>query len=483
MTKALNTGVIIRAENGDVIGWDETGLVLHLSDRVIADIAARLDWPLARATAADQDTDLPELADDIDAWGLQQRGDWLYFQANLPNGDGPRGYMRRKDSATILAQTHLPVMGIFALGGARAQLGQPLQTQYGYHIFAPADDIGAAGMGGDGEAEPTANLMPLREMTHEALLAETLLAHRRGSGAGLPLFFVRAETDMAASSADLGQGAAMANLEQAFRNHISAAAQLGLPAKVAAVCLDYCLEDITGDARAYRDGILAVMARITQVLGGLGVPRPVFLAGFDCGTQTITQGAALDGQWELAWNHGDHSLLCTGPSYAYAIDDTGRLTDAGRRAKAELSAQALLAHESGTFWQCPTIQLAERAGRDIRLICEAMEGLVIDAADPFAAGPQAGFRLEGAANRARITKVEIDPKDKRCVILRCSARPTGDVFVHYAHAAPPRQGGHAYAANAGALRDAWAGQGTHGTLHRWALPAKLRLTEGGADGL
>ena len=36
-------GVIIRAENGDVIGYDETGLVLRLSDKVIADIAARLE--------------------------------------------------------------------------------------------------------------------------------------------------------------------------------------------------------------------------------------------------------------------------------------------------------------------------------------------------------------------------------------------------------------------------------------------------------
>ena len=31
-------GVIIRAENGDVIRYDETGLVLRLSDKVIADI-------------------------------------------------------------------------------------------------------------------------------------------------------------------------------------------------------------------------------------------------------------------------------------------------------------------------------------------------------------------------------------------------------------------------------------------------------------
>ena len=46
-------GVIIRAENGDVIRYDETGLILRLSDRVIADIAARLDLkPTGRARRA-----------------------------------------------------------------------------------------------------------------------------------------------------------------------------------------------------------------------------------------------------------------------------------------------------------------------------------------------------------------------------------------------------------------------------------------------
>ncbi|MDZ7905334.1 MAG: hypothetical protein U5N55_05865 [Cypionkella sp.] len=478
MAKPDKTGVIIRADNGDVIGWDETGLTLHLSDRVIADIAARLDLP--NASAAQAGADYVALDTDIDAWGAHWRGDWLHFTANLHGADAARGYMRHKDEAVIFADSHLPVMGIFALGGARAQLGQPLPTRFPYHLFAPADDIGAAGMGGEGEAVSTPSLLPLREMTHEALLAETLLALRKSAGAGLPLFVLRAETDMAASAADLGKGAAMANLEQAFQNHTIAAARLGRAAKVAAVCLDYCLEDISGDAAAYRDGILAVMAQITRTLGRLGAPRPIFLTGFDCGTQVVTAGAALDGQWELTWNHGDAPLICTGPTYAYAMDDTGRMTDTGRRTKAEISAQALLTAEQGVNWHSPRMQLAERVGTDIRLTCAAMEGLVIDAADPFDAGALAGFRLDGVTNKAQIKTVEVDPKDKRAVILRCTARPEGEVFVAYAHGAAPRKGAHDYPANAGALRDTWAMDGTHGLLHRWALPARLRLTDGGA---
>jgi hypothetical protein len=35
-------GVVVRAPNGDVIRYDPSGLVMRLSDKVIADIALRL---------------------------------------------------------------------------------------------------------------------------------------------------------------------------------------------------------------------------------------------------------------------------------------------------------------------------------------------------------------------------------------------------------------------------------------------------------
>lgn len=61
-------GVIIRAENGDVIRYDATGLVLRLSDKVIADIAARLELALP-GVAADAPPVL-DLPDDIDLLSL-----------------------------------------------------------------------------------------------------------------------------------------------------------------------------------------------------------------------------------------------------------------------------------------------------------------------------------------------------------------------------------------------------------------------------
>lgn len=472
-------GVIIRAGNGDVIRYDETGLVLRLSDKVIADIAARLELK-PQATAASlpvattaATTDLPDLPEDIDLWAARRVGDWVHFQANLPGADSARGYRRHVDGGAILAEARGPLLAILGLGGARAGLGSPGPARFRWHVLGPADDIGAVGMGGEGEAPETPGLEPLRELTVEALLADDLLARRAADRMSLPLFCVRTETDTSAAAQDLGAGLAVANFDQALANLVAAGQRLGSGAQVLAVVLDYTLEDLSGDAVAYRDGMIALMERITRGMAMQGFARPVFMTAFDCGTQTVTQGPGLEGQWELSWNHADHQLVFAAPSYAFAIDDTGRLADAGRAEKASLLAEALLALQAGGGWQCPLIQLAERAGADIRLTCAAMEGLVIDPADPFGAGKQAGFALEGVSNGAKITKVEIDAKDPRSVILHCSKPPAGDVHVTYAHASAPGTG--PYPANRGALRDGWG----QGTLRRWALPARLRLTGGG----
>ncbi len=460
-------GVIIRAENGDVIRYDETGLVLRLSDKVIADIAARLELkPQAPAEALP----LPDLPDDLDLWAPRREGDWVVFQANMVGADGPRGYRRHVSGGAILAEARGPLLAIVGIGGARAGLGSPGPARFRWHVLAPADDIGAVGMGGEGEAVATDALEPLRELTVEALIADEILARRRAAQQSLPLIVARAETDMSATAHDLGSGAAVANLDRAFANLVAAAGRLGVGARVLAVVLDYALEDLSGDPVAYRDGMIALMERITRGMAKQGLARPIFLTAFDCGTQSVTRGPALEGQWELSWNHGDHQLVFAAPSYAFRMDDTGRLTDEGRAEKALLLAEALLAVQGGGKWRCPVIQLAERSGADIRLICEAQDALVIDAGDPFGAGPLAGFALEGVTNGATITSVAVDPSDAKAVVLTCSRRPEGEVFVTYAHAAAPGDGPRP--ANRGALR----GDFGDGAVRRWALPARLRLT-------
>lgn len=461
-------GVIIRAENGDVIRYDETGLVLRLSDKVIADIAARLE--LKPQAVAAEALPVPDLPDDIDLWAPKREGDWVLFQANLPGADGPRGYRRHVSGGAILAEARGPVLAVMGIGGARAGLGTKGPARFRWHVLGPADDIGAVGQGGEGEAVATDALEPLRELTVEALIADELLARRRAEHRSLPLMFVRAETDMAATSHELGTGAAVTNLDRGFANLLAASARLGVGAQVLAVVLDYTLEDLTGDPVAYRDGMIALMERITRGMAKQGLARPVFLAAFDCGTQTVTRGPGLEGQWELSWNHGDHQLVFAAPSYAFRMDDTGRLTDEGRAEKAVLMTEALLAIRGGGKWLCPTIQLAEWTGDAIRLVCEAMDHLVIDAEDPFGAGPRAGFALEGVTNGAKITAAEVDKGDPKVVVLKCSKAPKGEVYVTYAHAA--ESGAAPYPANRGALR----GDFGEGALRRWALPARLKVT-------
>lgn len=463
-------GVIIRAENGDVIRYDETGLVLRLSDKVIADIAARLE--LAPQAVAADTLPMPDLPDEIDLWAPRREGDWVFFQANLPGADGPRGYRRHVSGGAVIAEARGPLLAIMGIGGARAGLGSPGPARFRWHVLGPADDIGAVGQGGEGEAVATDALEPLRELTVEALVADELLARRRAAHQSLPLIVTRAETDMSTTAHDLGSGLAIANLDRGFANLLAAASRLGVGAQVLAVVLDYTLEDLTGDATAYRDGMIALMERITRGMAKQGLPRPIFLSAFDCGTRDVTWGPGLEGQWELSWNHGDHQLVFAAPSYAFHLDDTGRLTDEGQAEKALLLTEAFLAVHGGGKWQCPTIQLAERSGADIRLICEAQDALVIDAGDPFGAGPLAGFALEGVTNGAKITSVGADPSDAKAVVLKCSKRPEGEIFVTYAHAAAPGDG--PYPANRGALR----GDFGEGAIRRWALPARLKLTGG-----
>ncbi|WP_431297657.1 hypothetical protein [Tabrizicola sp. BL-A-41-H6] len=465
------TGTLLRAANGDVIGYDESGLILHLADRVIVDIAARLPPPPA---APEKPVPQP-LPDDLDIWSVQHDGDWTHFHGNLPGGDSARAYRRHAAGGGMIAEARGPLLALLAIGGARAALASPGPARFPYHVVTPADDIGAVGMAGDGSAPATALLQNLTELTHEALIADALLARRREASLSLPLFFVRAETDRAAGAADLAFGEALANFNRALANLKAAAASLGTTAQVLAVTLDFVLEDVTGDPIAYRDGMIALMERITQSLGRHGLARPIFLAAFDCGTHSITEGPALTGQWELAWNHADHRLHFTAPSYALPIDDTGRLTDEGRRLKAQIAAEALVALQAEDRWDCPTIQLAERHGDDIRLVCDSASPLVIDPSDPFAAGPCAGFHLSGVTNGATLRAAEVDADDPKSVRLRLTRRPEGDdIHVAYAHGAAPHPG--PFPANRGALRDTWSANG----MHRWALPARLRLTDGQA---
>ena len=477
-------GVVVRAANGDVIRYDPSGLVMRLSDKVIADIAERMGAArggagatTAGATPAPTRADPHELLEGIDAWDLRIEGDWLVFTARLPGRQGVRTYRRPLDGGDIIADAPGPLFGILGIGGPRAALATGRRCDFPHHVLAPADDIGAVGHAGVERAGATGSLEALREMTHEALVAETLLSWQLEKFEALPLFLTRVETDSSAMSADLGQGTAFDNLMIAASNLALAAASLGKKPSILAICLDFALEDRSGSATAYRDGMLALMARIEAELAKLGFLKPLFLARFESGSAEITTSAAIEGQWELAWNHGDHHLICSAPGYMFAQDEFDRPTDAARHEMAEMTAAAASARDG---WRCPTFHLAEREpdGQAIRVIAQAMGDLVIDAEDPLGAGKTAGFRLIGATNGARITSVSVAPDDAKALLIACDKRPEGgDLKIAYAYGADPRPG--SFPANCGAVRDDWELPSATGrVLHRWALPAILPVTPG-----
>ena len=470
-------GVVVRAQNGDVIRYDPSGLVMRLSDKVIADIALRMGaqpgagapaGSAAKVSRRDPHDDL----EGIDAWDLRVEGDWLHFTARLMGKQGIRAFRRHVDGGDIIADAPGPLMGILGIGGPRAALASTGAPGFPQHIVAPADDIGAVGHAGVERGLATDRLEHLRERTLEALVAEVLLDWQLEKFAALPLFMTRVETDSAADAAALSNGRAFDNLILAGTNLKAAATALGKRAKLLAVTLDFALEDQGGDARTYRDGMLALMAKAERELWQLGLDKPVFVARFDSGTAEVTAAPALEGQWELAWNHGDHDLRYSAPGYMFALDDFDRPTDTSRQQMAEMTAAAI----SDDAWQCPMLMLAEREpgkAKIIRVTARGIGALLIDAADPFGAGKTAGFALVGSD--ARITGVAIARDDPQAVLVSCSKSVAGDAKLAYAYGAAPGDG--PYPANCGALRDGWGMDSATGTrLHRWALPALLPVT-------
>lgn len=452
-------GVVLRASNGDVIRYDPSGLVMRLSDRVVEDLMLRMPAPVV--SAAEAVVQKAELPDGIDAWDARADGDWITFTARLAGQQGVRGFRRHRDGGDIIAETNGPVLGILGVGGARAALATRQGADFPHHIVAPADDIGAVGHAGIEVASDQDRLEHLREMTHEALTAQAVLHWRMADFGPLPLFVTRVETDTSVTAADLAKGRAVQNLLIAAKNLRASADLMGKRAKILAVTLDFALEDHSETAAAYRDGMLATMGAISDGLWGMGFDKPLFLARFESGLPDIAPQAALDGQWELSWSHGDHRLIHSAPAYMFELDDYDRPTDNARQQQAEMTASAIA--EAAT-WKCPTLHLAELEGTTLRVAARAAGPLCID----DALGGGHGFDLTGCRNGAEIIGVEIAGDDAQTVSVTLDKAPEGaDLRLAYAIAGP------------GALRDDWRLDSATGvTLHRWALPAHLPVTGG-----
>lgn len=487
---SLHPHAILQAENGDIVRYDETGLVMRLSDRVVEDIASRLGakgWsgaaaqsgPAGETPAEDADVELPET---LDAWSVRRDGEWLRFTANPQGKSGPRGFMCKGLHGTVVADTPTPLLGLFAIGGSRASVASTIPCDYPHHIVAPGDDIGAVGLDGEEEAKSLATVHPLREMSHEALVAQALLNNALARRHALPLFFVRAETDGSQNAAGLAKGMAFENLVKAVRNMRAAATDMGKRGEILGVFLDFSLEDVVSSADAYRDGMIEVMENISRAFSNDGIPAPRFFSFFECGTRDATEDSTLEGQWQLAWNNAGHDLSIIAPSYMFALDQDGRLTDASYALRAGIAAEAVALTRAGEPWRCPVLHLAECDGKVLRVTAQCEGALVLDQDDPFGAGPHYGFALEGVGQDTVIEKVEIDPEDPKALLITCSTEIAGaESYLRYASGRQP-VGGAGYPSNCGSLRDDYAAALHHeetlysaGLVRRWALPARLKI--------
>ena len=461
---APSEGVLIRAENGDVVTWDETGLTLRLSDTVLSDLRQRLPLPTPRSEA-------PALGD-IDAWNLRDQDGWLHFDARLDPALGPRAYRRAHAGGDIVAAAPGPLLGLFALGGQRRAGFSSRPPAFPHHILAPGDDIGAVGLEGTATADHTARLQHVTWSTREALLADCLLSDRLAQGRALPLYLCRAETDGSTGIDDLPSGPAFANLITAIDNGIAAARSLGTRLSVPAIALDFGLEDRISDAPALASGLRRLMARIEVELIRRDIVRPVFLLTAEAGTARDTTHPAIAAHATLAWQPGPHRLTIPAPGYMFEQTAWGRHTDAARARMARMDAFALTEALARGDWHCPTLLLAEAADRHIRVTAQSMGPLVLsDALDP---GSAMGFRLTGTA--ARITAITIAPDDPKALLITTDAPATGGT-LHYAHGADPAPGRTGLPPNRGGLRDDWQATAPDGgpPLHRWALPALLPI--------
>jgi hypothetical protein len=102
--------------------------------------------------------------------------------------------------------------------------------------------------------------------------------------------------------------------------------------------------------------MLALMDAASAALAAEGFDRPVIRHAHRGRVAAVAPDHVLTGQWELAWNHGDHRLIQSAPSYMFAATMTDRPTDDARRQMAEMTAAAIAGAED---WRCPVLHLAE----------------------------------------------------------------------------------------------------------------------------
>ncbi len=468
-----NRTILLSAENGPILAADETGLILRLSDRVVADLARRLGARADAAPAGPAPADAapldPAILGDIDGWDVTRQGDWLSFTARLPGAEGTRRYLRHGSGMGMLAQTPGPVQGIFSLGGGRRFNAPSLRPDFPFHILdiSPFEDAG--------ETPPLFD--NLRHCGLDADLAAALLRRRHADFRALPLFAIAAGP---LDGGPLDGGDGPGRLHAALTRFAGLAAALNKAPRIAAICLEIGPDQVAPDqdAAAFHRALLSRLDGIAQTVSQSGLPPARMLVTLDCGGwwggSAHRARIAAEGLCLLALCPGGHDVTLTGSTAALAQDRLGQPLRGAALIQAELESRALEALAGRQAWTAPILCLVERDGpRALRALFKSTAPLVIDEGDPMGAGPLAGFALSGAPAGVAITGIAIDPQDARCIRLTLNADLPRDVPARLDYAIPAAPDPNSRLPGwAGALRDDWQGEtATGAAVHRWALPA------------
>lgn len=448
-----DSGVILKVPNGVLIGYDDTGVTLRLSDDTVAELRQRLGGEVDPAALADA----AHRIGDLDAWNLRLDGDWIRFEAGLPGYDHPRGFCLSRHGGSIIADSTAPVLGIFSIGGARRVDHEDMAPDFPAHVLSAFDDIGAVGMAGVELAPQTQLLEQQRQQTQDTRTASVLLSRFQAAQRSLPLIYARAETDVSICAADLASGLALQNIKIAIGNLKAAADHCGRPARVAVVTLDFGAEDVVSDDADFVAALRSIMTEIKDCIGEMGLHESLFLLRSD-GPETRVKAF-----WEMSVFPCDFKVTMPNPDYCLERDAFGRLTADSRAIAALTDAIVLETHLAGGTWVCPMFLLAEPIadGQVLRVTAQSLTALMIDDSPPFETGDQAGFSLHGAEGIG-ISHVDTDPDDPNGLLVYLTAPlENAPAELHYA------------VGHGGAVRDAWEDAATG--LKRWALPAILKV--------
>lgn len=469
--------ILLSAANGPVIGVDDTGVVMNLSDRVIRDIARRLPTTGAAPTELAAQPTVSEqqfwLADDIDWWNARSEGDWVRFDARLPGTDDSRRYARHASGAGVLADAPGALLGLISLAGPRRYTQISVAPDFPYHIV--------------GCPPPEVDESPLfANLGHRGIdtgICDRLLARRHAAFRRLPLHVT--QPCLLVPSAPL-EKADLTEFTQALNRIATFARELGRPARIIAVAVELGPQHVTTGATA-EDMHLAVLGLLDRVAAdiraaGMG-EAPILL--------TVDAGAWWNDDAELAQCAADalqRLILCPGAHVIVPVGSTTGLEqdDLGLPSKAAMAEQILREVSVIERLQdrqtiaAPVLYLAERIDpRHIKAIFKVQCALSIDAGLLDQIGPGAGFslRLADTGEDWPITSVEIDPGDSGTLILAVSTDLPENRTLWLDHALP-LQSGKTVAFPATSISETFtdAAQGNMDEpLRLWAMPASMEV--------